>query len=101
MTRTSDAASAPARPQAPLIHLNGSGRQRLIEQLTDVHEAATALLEALSRATPHGRDYYPLGDAAFRRAQAEHRARVQQVTDILKDTGDIRLQMVCPAEAVR
>jgi hypothetical protein len=89
-----DPAGVPASPQAPFIHLNGSGRPRLIEQLTDVHEAATALLEALSRATPHGRDYYPLGDRAFQRARAEHQARIAKVTDILTDVADIRLQLI-------
>lgn len=41
----------------PQINLNGSPKERLVEQQCDVMHAAEALLKALQEATPNGRDY--------------------------------------------
>jgi hypothetical protein len=65
-------------PMAPLVHMNGSSKQDLIDQQIAIMDAADALLAALRAANPNGRDYYPLGDDALVRAAAEHKARVVQ-----------------------
>ena len=41
----------------PQINLNGSPKERLVEQQCDVMHACSALLKALQEATPNGRDY--------------------------------------------
>jgi hypothetical protein len=41
----------------PQINLNGSPKERLIEQQCNVMHAASALLKALQEATPNGRDF--------------------------------------------
>jgi hypothetical protein len=56
----------------PTVHLNGTSKAELIQQVSD---AAAALDEALSwlrGAYPHGRDYYPQGEHALREAQLDH-----------------------------
>jgi hypothetical protein len=41
----------------PQINLNGSPKERLVEQQCDVMHAITALQEAMQQASPNGRDY--------------------------------------------
>lgn len=76
-------------PQVPRVHLNGTSRGELVAQQRAVYEAAEALLDALRQATPNGRDYYPLGDEAFRRAREEHRGRMCQADAIKEVAGEI------------
>ena len=45
----------------PTIHLNGTSREGLREQVRRAHEAANDLRQALMEMTPNGRDYYPQG----------------------------------------
>jgi hypothetical protein len=69
----------------PIIHLNGSAPGTL---LTDNMKALGALREAveeLQRAAPHGRDYYPLGDNAIRRALEGHAERLKALETIIAD----------------
>jgi hypothetical protein len=61
----------------PTIHLNGTGRQALVEQLTAALDGLENALEKLRAAAPHGRDYYPQdGDnppgTMLRQAQRQH-----------------------------
>lgn len=42
----------------PTVHLNGTAKQDLIDQVTDARRAVTAARRALNLAYPHGRDYY-------------------------------------------
>lgn len=65
--------------QLPLIHSNGSGGQRLCDQLRNALVAIEAAVAKLGEAAPHARDYYPLGDAAFLRASWQHRARMDRL----------------------
>lgn len=69
----------------PSIHLNGTSKSDLIEQQCDVRRAADALLDALRKAGPNGRDYYPQGTDALRKAQAEYAERYAAVTKIRDD----------------
>jgi hypothetical protein len=75
--------------QLPVIHLNGSSREHLLDVNVKAHVLLTAALEAnnkarealraaanaLSQASPNLRDYYPLGDAAGIAALQEHAER--------------------------
>jgi hypothetical protein len=65
--------------QAPMVHLNGSGKDSLQEQYQAINNACADLLGALRVATPHGRDYYPLGADAYPAAREQHEARVRKV----------------------
>jgi len=65
------------------IHLNGTGHKDLLKQAEDVYRAAGELIEALSKATPNARDYYPQAtDAAHTQAVAEHQAMLMAVSEI-------------------
>lgn len=39
-------------------------------------------LEAMQKAGPNGRDYYPMGDTALRTAQAEHEERLKVIAKV-------------------
>jgi hypothetical protein len=61
----------------PQISLNGTSKERLLEQQQDVLECFHQLMDAMSEAMPHGRDYirqpfqYPLArDAWLERLKA-------------------------------
>lgn len=57
----------------PLVHKNGTSRDVLLEQLTDLMRALRDAEDVLGKASPNGRDYYPLGPNALREAQSKHR----------------------------
>jgi hypothetical protein len=54
---------------APVLHLNGSGREALETQWEAAAEAIHKAGVALRRAAPNARDYFPRGDDAFERAR--------------------------------
>jgi hypothetical protein len=60
----------------PTVHLNGTSKNALLDQITDVEQVLGKAIEALSEASPNGRDYYPQGPDALRKAQKEHDARM-------------------------
>lgn len=66
----------------PTVHLNGTSRDELLNQIRDAHQAVGAAMDALRKATPHGRDYYPQGPDAILSAQAEHEDRMQKLAAV-------------------
>jgi hypothetical protein len=71
----------------PAIHLNGTGRAGLQDNLARAHRALDAALTALAAAGPNRRDYYilPDADAHWRAALAEHERRLDAVRALLDD----------------
>lgn len=72
-------------PKLPTIHLNGTSARELYNQWEDVANTAQAMLDALSLATPNGRDYYPQGPQALAEAIREHEARIAAVRAVRAD----------------
>lgn len=64
----------------PVVHLNGTSRDALVSQANAAVMALDIALGALQLAAPHARDYYPLGNGAYTRAEAEHRSRYERVS---------------------
>ena len=73
----------------PQVHWYGTSRDELVRQLSDAQEAIVAAVLAMGRATPHGRDYYVIGDQAITQARAEHQARLDKLHSILGDLQQI------------
>jgi hypothetical protein len=73
----------------PTVHLNGTSKEALIDDLTRAYTALTSALTALALAEPNGRDYYPQGPDALKTAQAEHKFRLQRVEDVRKEILEI------------
>ena len=55
----------------PLIHLNGTKRDALIEEYNHAHDTLEAFKDAFCATTHNARDYYPLGQEAFVAATQE------------------------------
>jgi len=71
---------------APTVHMNGTSKEELVQQRIEVVEAARLLYQAMQKAMPNGRDYYPQGDGVGAKAQAawvERMAMIEQLSDEL------------------
>lgn len=77
----------------PTIHRNGTTRQELLRQQVAAMNAIDTALEAMGKASPHGRDFYPQSPSAFLTAAAEHQARVEALQGV-------RDQLMQLAEAI-
>jgi hypothetical protein len=69
----------------PRVHLNGTSREELLNQLSEAHHALMEALGAMGRAAPHGRDYYVISDEAIHQAGAQHRARCAKMVEVLEE----------------
>jgi len=78
-------------PMAPLVHLNGTGRNGLIDPLVEVLAQGRVFSDALAKTAPHARDYYVMGEAAHSQAHAEHYTRMLRLTELLAEVETIAL----------
>jgi hypothetical protein len=68
--------------QMPMVHLNGTGKDSLLEQLSNASDALNDAYAAIKQAVPNGRDYYPLGPAAMQAATDQHFDRLRRLDAI-------------------
>ena len=80
----------------PLVNLNGTSAQELIDQQSAIAEAADHLIKALSAAMPHGRDYHlkPGPENWTELARREHAERIACARIILSDAHAIALSVM-------
>jgi len=71
----------------PTVHLNGTSRRSLVANYRAALEALSNAKLMLQEAAPHGRDYYPQGDAAIQTALDQHQGRIAEIDAIM---GEIR-----------
>lgn len=67
----------------PTVHLNGTGKQTLIDEWQDAVNILNAAYRALKLCGPNGRDYYPQGPDACSAATGQHFDRLR-VIDAVK-----------------
>ena len=72
-------------PILPTIHLNGTHPTDLREQYLNAYRACIAASQALGKAQPNGRDYYPQGDTAAVNARNEHAIRIEKIVEIANE----------------
>lgn len=75
--------------QLPMIHLNGTSRESLIEGLCEASSAIEAAYQALKQTAPNGRDYYLLGSEAMRVAEAEHVDRLRRIDGVKTEVDEM------------
>lgn len=68
----------------PVVHLNGTSKESLLNGYLEVHRALISSLDKLSDAAPNGRDYYLSGTGAFEKAREQHDNRVKKLV-LVKD----------------
>lgn len=72
--------------QKPIVHLNGTSRESLLEQATSASSALRAALTAIDNAAPHPRDYYVAKDPqAYNNAARQHRDRRLRLEELLRE----------------
>lgn len=74
----------------PLVHMNGSGKDSLLDGYRNAWEALSKAMDALQATSPHMRDYYPLKDGSklYERARRQHldrSAALEQIKDDMKE----------------
>lgn len=75
--------------EQPVIHLNGTSKDALIEGYCEMIYALNDALSALHRNGPNGRDYYPNGETSLTKALTEHQRRIDAVTQVWKELTEI------------
>ncbi len=73
----------------PLVHLNGTGKRSLVEQLCNSSDAVRKAIDALCQGAPHGRDYYLKGGDAYKQARAEHDDRLSRLQGVLDELDEL------------
>ena len=73
----------------PTIHLNGSSADRLAIDYRKAWQALDDAICAVQATAPNGRDYYVQGPDALGKANAEHLARLQRLSDVQKELEDL------------
>jgi len=68
----------------PIVHLNGTSKDALLEQREDVYQALRTVECALCQMAPNGRDYYP-EPGRMEKAQAQHKRRMGMVGMLLEE----------------
>lgn len=66
----------------PLIHMNGTSKRMLLQQLEDAYDALQLAYDALRQASPNGRDYYHT-PGLYAKAVAQHTKRQQAIDDVM------------------
>jgi len=79
-----------AQVKIPTVHSNGTGFPTLMAQLNSVVVALEHALDAMSEATPHGRDYYVQGDNTINIARDDHANRRYKINDVLTEIEEVR-----------
>lgn len=92
MTKIEELNTSPI--QAPLIHLNGSSRDRLIEAYTVALDSVRVAGHKLSGINLNNRDYYPLGDQAWKRATTQQMSCEAKLTAVERMLEEILIQIV-------
>ena len=73
----------------PTVHLNGTGREGLVEPLRAALSALRAASRAVESAAPNARDYYPQGAGAYEAAAREHASRLAKIESVTRELSAI------------
>lgn len=75
---------------APVVHLNGTSQQELLEQVETAMVAVTEAQQALAKMRPHMRDYYVHPqEGAFHFAEADALIRERALDRVHTELSDL------------
>lgn len=74
----------------PTIHNNGTAAEDLRDELHAAVQALAYLIARLVAASPNARDYYPQGNDAITRVQAEHIIRLENIQAVGRELTEMR-----------
>jgi hypothetical protein len=73
----------------PTVHLNGTSRDQLVEEIGAAVAALQAAVTAMVEAAPNARDYYVQGPDAYPAARREHESRLHRIADVIHELSTI------------
>lgn len=73
----------------PLVHLNGTSKQSLLDQYENAIKALEDAKEVLLKSAPNGRDYYPLEEGAYGIAFNQHVTRIGKIDSVINELASI------------
>ena len=77
------------KPTAPVINLNGSSAEHLVEEYKTAYQAVRAAYEALRHVTVHGRDFQTAPEGTYEKARAEQVARLEKLRQVEDDLASL------------
>lgn len=75
----------------PTLHLNGTSKGTLIDELCEASHALNVAYAAMKRCGPNGRDYYLQGPEAINVATDEHSDRLRRLDAIKHEIDELTL----------
>lgn len=87
-------------PITPLVHLNGTSGETLLDENRAAAQAVRAAIDALRAASPNARDYV-IDPSAFPKARDEHRARLEALHVVAVDLDYIGIRIADQLNARR
>lgn len=71
----------------PIVNINGSSKQSLLDDNSNIRAALENVLDVLAQAAPHGRNYqgHPYPESALGIARTNHSARYQQIEALITE----------------
>lgn len=74
----------------PVVHLNGTPADRLIEDLCNAHYAIRQAYDELKKCAPNGRDYYVHAEQdALKIATNEHLDRLRRLDSVMQEVSTL------------
>ena len=73
----------------PTVHMNGTSAADLYHLYADAAMEVGDAIRVVENSAPNGRDYYPQGDEALKRAVQEHQARVAKLRVVMDDLQEL------------
>lgn len=73
----------------PMVHLNGTSVEALLEQNVTAMQALEEAMLKLVGATPNGRDYYPMGPGVICEVQDQHYDRLRRLKSVYDELKQI------------
>jgi len=77
------------KPTAPVINLNGSSAQTLVEEYKAAYTAIRVAYEAVQQVTVHGRDFQTAPEGTYEKARAEQTARLTKLQEVEDDMAEL------------
>ncbi len=80
-------------PQAPVINLNGTSANSLVEEYKTASHALREAINAVQNITVHGRDYQTAPEGCYQKARSEQTARLQKLETVLEEIESLHQQV--------
>lgn len=78
-----------ANPTAPVINLNGTSANDLIEGYKAAYTAIQKAYEAVQQVTVHGRDFQTAPIGTYEKARAEQIVRLEKLQEVADDMTEL------------